>query len=65
MSVLGEPSKSKKRVFVEEVDDEGDDDDEEEEDEPSAKQSLVEDSTPVKHWQVGDHCQAMWSKDGQ
>ena len=25
---------------------------------------FVEELTPVKHWQVGEQCQALWNKDG-
>ena len=62
-SSSGEPSKPKKRVFVEDVDDEddgggsGDDDDD--------AQPQGHDLVPVKHWQVGETCQAVWAKDGQ
>lgn len=57
----GEPSKAKKRVFVEDVeeDDGGDDDDGDDE------QPHGHDLAPVKYWQVGETCQAMWKKDGQ
>ncbi|TRY71594.1 hypothetical protein TCAL_09983 [Tigriopus californicus] len=30
----------------------------------SSRSRLVEDLTPVKHWQVGEQCQALWHKDG-
>lgn len=30
----------------------------------ASRSRLVEDLTPVKHWQVGEQCQALWHKDG-
>lgn len=55
----GESSKGRKRVFVE-------DDEEDDDDQPAfSKRSAGDDLVPVKHWRVGELCQAMWSKDGQ
>merc|ERR1712061_592707 len=45
-------------------------DEEEEETAPSSssgsgtKRKFHEEFTPVKHWQVGEQCQALWRKDG-
>ena len=63
MLISGELSNAKKRVFVEEV---ADDDDEEDDDGQSVSKRPPSDNlAPIKHWQVGEMCQAMWIKDGQ
>ena len=43
-----------------------DDDDQEVQSSAEAKKERPHDHlTPVKHWQVGEQCQAIWTKNGQ